>query len=104
MKEPPCFAGIAVGRDWLDLALRPHRQHERFANDEDGITRLVARASAPCIPSSLFWKPPEGWKDRSPRPWPLQGSPSPSSTHARYGVSPRRSGSSPRPTPSMPTC
>lgn len=41
--ESACFAGIDVGRDWLDLALRPHRQHERFANDEDGITQLVAR-------------------------------------------------------------
>ncbi|MGC4105900.1 MAG: IS110 family transposase [Thermomicrobiales bacterium] len=39
--ETLCFAGIDVGRDWLDLALRPNRQHERFANDEDGITRLV---------------------------------------------------------------
>lgn len=38
-----CFAGIDVGRDRLDLALRPSRQHERFANDEDGITQLVAR-------------------------------------------------------------
>ncbi|MGC4191183.1 MAG: transposase [Thermomicrobiales bacterium] len=43
MKETPCFAGIDVGRDWLDLALRPNRQHERFANDEDGIAQLVAR-------------------------------------------------------------
>lgn len=35
--------GIDVGRDWLDLALRPSHQHERFANDEAGIAHLVER-------------------------------------------------------------
>jgi hypothetical protein len=30
--EKACFAGIDVGRDWLDLGLRPNRQHNRFAN------------------------------------------------------------------------
>jgi transposase len=41
--ETAGFVGIDVGRDWLDLALRPGNQHERFPNDEDGIVHLVER-------------------------------------------------------------
>lgn len=44
--ETACFAGIDVGRDWLDLALRPSHHHERVANDEAGITHLVERVRA----------------------------------------------------------
>ena len=41
--ETARVVGIDVGRDWLDLALRPRHQHERFANDEAGIAHLVER-------------------------------------------------------------
>ncbi len=43
MATTATFVGIDVGRDALDVALRPHGQHEQFANDEAGITTLVAR-------------------------------------------------------------
>lgn len=39
--EPASFVGIDVGRDWLDLAVRPGNHHERVPNDEAGITHLV---------------------------------------------------------------
>ncbi len=40
--ETVSFVGSGVGRDWLDVALRPGNQHDRFPNDEAGIAHLVA--------------------------------------------------------------
>ena len=37
------FAGIDVGKDWLDVALRPGDGVERFENNENGIKELVSR-------------------------------------------------------------
>jgi transposase len=40
--ETSDVVGIDVSRDWLDVARRPSRQHDRFPNDEAGIAQLVA--------------------------------------------------------------
>ncbi len=41
--EPVGCVGSDVGRDWLDVALRPGNQHDRVPNDEAGIAHLVER-------------------------------------------------------------
>ena len=43
METTAIFVGIDVGRDALDVALRPSGQREHLANDEAGIASLVAR-------------------------------------------------------------
>lgn len=40
------FVGIDVAKAYLDLAVRPAGTHERLANDEAGITQIVARLRA----------------------------------------------------------
>jgi transposase len=41
-RSAPCFVGIDVSRDWLDVAVRPAGEGWRVANDEAGIEALVA--------------------------------------------------------------
>lgn len=45
MDPQPCFAGVDVSKDSLDLHARPAGLTERFANDPDGVAALVARLS-----------------------------------------------------------
>jgi transposase len=35
------FVGIDVGKDWLDIAVRPTVESQRFENDEAGISKLI---------------------------------------------------------------
>ncbi len=46
MDAAPVFAGIDVGKAYLDLAMRPSGQQVRLANDEAGIAQLVERLLA----------------------------------------------------------
>lgn len=46
MDAVPVFAGIDVGKAYLDLAMRPSEQQVRLANDEAGIAQLVERLLA----------------------------------------------------------
>jgi transposase len=51
MTLSPCYAGIDVSKDHLDLACRPDGPAGRFANDAAGITALLAalRPYAPAL-------------------------------------------------------
>jgi len=51
MVLPPCFVGIDVAKDTLDVALRPTAETWSVANDDAGIAALVAqlRAAAPTL-------------------------------------------------------
>jgi transposase len=49
---PPCFVGIDVSKDHLDVHLRPQAEAFRLANDPDGIAALVARL-APLAPACI---------------------------------------------------
>ena len=40
------FAGIDVGKQWLDVAVRPSGETWRAANDAAGIAQVVARLQA----------------------------------------------------------
>src|SRR5690349_19985105 len=46
MSTRPCFIGIDVSKDALDLHARPARVATPFPNDPDGITALVSRVLA----------------------------------------------------------
>src|SRR3954468_4754588 len=46
MPLPPCYVGIDVSKDHLDLHARPAGTAERFANDPDGVASITARAAA----------------------------------------------------------
>ncbi len=46
MDTAAVFIGIDVGRDWLDVAVRPLGHAHRLANDEAGIAALVAELRA----------------------------------------------------------
>ena len=39
----PCFVGVDVSKDHLDVHLRPQGEAFRLTNDSDGIAALVAR-------------------------------------------------------------
>jgi transposase len=45
MNPQPCFAGIDVSKDHLDLHARPSGVAHRFPNDPDGVAALVSRVS-----------------------------------------------------------
>jgi transposase len=51
MVLPPCFVGIDVAKDTLDVALRPTAETWSVANDDAGIAALVAQlgAAAPTL-------------------------------------------------------
>jgi hypothetical protein len=67
MLEGPVFVGINVAKAHLDSALWPTAEAWRVANDDAGITPLVARLQA-LQPASSYWKPLGGWKCPSPPP------------------------------------
>lgn len=46
METPTVFVGIDVGRDTLDVAVRPRGTHEWLPNDEAGIGQLAAHLGA----------------------------------------------------------
>jgi transposase len=43
MNPQPCFVGIDVSKDFLDLHARPAGVTQRFANDPDGVAALTSR-------------------------------------------------------------
>jgi transposase len=45
MNPQPCFIGIDVSKDHLDLHARPDGTATRFANDPDGVAALASRVS-----------------------------------------------------------
>jgi transposase len=47
MDPPPCFIGIDVSKDTLDLHARPSGSAQRFPNNPDGIRALVSGALVP---------------------------------------------------------
>jgi transposase len=51
MNENPCFVGIDVSKESLEVALRPSGKQQRFSNDDEGVARLVQflRAEAPAL-------------------------------------------------------
>jgi transposase len=51
MNENPCFVGIDVSKESLEVALRPSGKQQRFSNDDEGVARLVPflRAEAPAL-------------------------------------------------------
>lgn len=55
MNPHPCFAGVDVSKDHLDLHARPSGVAERFANDPDGVAALVARLS-PLAPALVVFE------------------------------------------------
>jgi transposase len=46
MTAPPCYVGIDVSKDSLDLHARPSGEALRAANDPDGVASITARAAA----------------------------------------------------------
>ena len=46
MTATPCYVGIAVSKDALDLHARPGGEVARAANDPDGVAALTARVVA----------------------------------------------------------
>jgi len=48
MSATPCYLGIDVSKDFLDLHTRPTGQTLRVANDPDGVASITTRAAALC--------------------------------------------------------
>lgn len=46
MNATPCYLGIDVSKDFLDLHARPHGEIVRVANDPDGVASITTRAAA----------------------------------------------------------
>ncbi len=51
MNENPCYVGIDVSKESLEVALRPSGKQQTFQNDDKGVARLVQllRAEAPAL-------------------------------------------------------
>jgi transposase len=51
MNENPCYVGIDVSKESLEVALRPSGKQQRFSNDDEGVARLVQflRGEAPAL-------------------------------------------------------
>jgi transposase len=49
---PPCYIGIDVSKDHLDVYLRPQAQAFQVSNDPDGLAQLVERL-APLAPAGI---------------------------------------------------
>lgn len=51
MNENPCFVGIDVSKESLEVALRPSGKQQTFRNDDEGVAHLVQclRAEAPAL-------------------------------------------------------
>ena len=47
MNETPCFVGIDVSKESLEVALRPSGKQQRFSNDEE---------ASPVWCSSFAWR------------------------------------------------